>query len=437
MKTKQEQLQAKLAEAEALDAKMKGDEAERTEENIKSFDAILADVETLQAEVVAEKKQADTLAAAKSFLNDPVNAPKVNPTGAGAGEAFKGLAQVTERFTHAPTIGEQIVNSDAYKKMAGPGGSGVSAAKPFIFEAKGTIRDLGQKATFGSSGTGLDTTVNYINQGVVMLEQQRLTVRDLLSVGQTTQSTVKWIKEDTYTNAADMVAEEGEKPEASFDTGPASADVKKIAVVAKVTDEMWNDFPMLRDYINTRLRFMVESKEEQQLLNGTGVGSQITGLLQTSGIQTQAKGADTNLDAIHKAMTLIRVATGTTGGYEPDGIVMHPTDYQLIRLAKDGQSQYYGGGPFYGAYGNGNTAAAEPGPWGLRVVQTTAISAGTALVGAFKLGAQIWQRDGIRVDSTNTNEDDFNFNRISLRVEERLALAVYRPSAFCKVTSIA
>ena len=78
-----------------------------------------------------------------------------------------------------------------------------------------------------------------------------------------------------------------------------------------------------------------------------------------------------------------------------------------------------------------------PGPWGLRTVVTTAITTGTALVGAYKLGAQIWQRDGVTVDSTNSNEDDFNFNRISLRVEERLALATYRPLAFCTVTGIA
>jgi HK97 family phage major capsid protein len=106
-----------------------------------------------------------------------------------------------------------------------------------------------------------------------------------------------------------------------------------------------------------------------------------------------------------------------------------------MRLAKDDNNQYYGGGPFSGPYGNGAYANAER-YWGLPVVVTTAITSGTALVGAFKLGAQIWDREGITVDATNSDQDDFTFNRMAIRVEERLALAIYRPNAFCKVTGI-
>ena len=89
-----------------------------------------------------------------------------------------------------------------------------------------------------------------------------------------------------------MTAEEGEKPEATLVLTNTNAPVKKIAVVLKVTEEMYADFPQLRDYINTRLRFMVAQKEESQLLNGDGTGNNITGILQTSGIQTQANEAD-------------------------------------------------------------------------------------------------------------------------------------------------
>ena len=115
-------------------------------------------------------------------------------------------------------------------------------------------------------------------------------------------------------------------------------------------------------------------------------------------------------------------------------MVIHPTDWQLLRLAKDQNNQYFGGGPFTGPYGVGGIAGDAY--WGLKVVVTTAIAAGTALVGAFKLGAQIWQREGVKVETFNQNEDDVNFNRVTVRVEERLALTVYRPLAFCTVTSI-
>jgi HK97 family phage major capsid protein len=404
-----------------LQAKMEGDEAENNEENRKTFDDLHAEALGIKSDIT----RGNNLNELNSFLNDPVNGSKVFGRGGDGANA--------QPFTAAKSIGEQFIDNEAYKRSV-EGGKVVPNLQAGI-DLKGFLDRRLQKATFDTTSGGLDTSRMYIARPVELIQQQRLTVRDLLSVGETTQSIIYFIKESSFTNAADMVAEEGEKPEATLATTSASAPVRKIAVVLKVTEEMFADFPQLRDYINTRLTFMVQQKEEDQLLNGTGSGNQITGILQTSGIQTQAKGGDTNLDAIHKAITKIR--TPTTGGYEPDGIVMHPTDYQLIRLAKDGANQYFGGGPFtYGPYGNGGYQD-MPGPWGLRPVVTTAITAGTALVGAFKMAAQIWQREGIRVESTNSNEDDFNFNRVSLRVEERLALAVYAPGAFCTVTSIA
>jgi HK97 family phage major capsid protein len=408
-----------------LQQKMEADEAENTDENRAKFDELHAEAMAIKADVT----RANNLGDLKSFLNDPVRKSK----------AYGGDAEpLNDEPTQPATIGDAFVNSEAYKAAV----KGLTAgdklhpgqANNIAAELKNFL-GFGRKATFDTTSTGLDSSRNYV-PGIVMIEQQRLTIRDLLSVGQTTQNIVYFIKESSFTNYADMVAEEGEKPEATLATTTANAPVKKIAVVLKVTDEMFSDFPMLRDYINTRLRFMVEAKEEQQLLNGTGAGNQITGILQTSGIQTQAKGADSNFVAIHKAITKIRTAASSIGGYEPDGIVIHPTDWQILRITTDANTQFYAGGPFQNEYGVGPYPSLPP-IWGLRPVVTTAIAAGTALVGAFKLGAQIWQREGIRVDSTNSNEDDFNFNRVTLRVEERLALTVYRPSAFCTVTSIA
>lgn len=408
-------LRVKIDEAKGLLATI-------NEEGVRErYDALKAEIKNLNDAVKDEAE----LKGIEDFLVEPAAAPKaVEP------------ATVTSRDPFVKSLGEVFTESEAYKAaVKGYEKTQMPAGRANLgFEAKGFLFPSQQKATFTTTGTGLDSSMNYVTPpgGMVMVEQQRLTIRDLLSVGETTQNSIKYIKETSFTNAADMVAEEGEKPEATLLTEDQSADVKKIAVVLKVTDEMYSDFPMLRDYINTRLRFMVLAKEEQQLLNGTGSGNQITGILQTSGIQTQAKGGDSNFIALHKAVTKIRAV----GFYEPDGLVIHPTDWQLLRIAVDGNTQFYGGGPFTDQYGSGPYPQ-NPMVWGLRPVVTTAISAGTALVGAFKLGAQIWQREGVRVDSTNSNEDDFNFNRITLRVEERLALAVYRPLAFCTVTSIA
>lgn len=290
------------------------------------------------------------------------------------------------------------------------------------------------RATLDSASTGLQGYIDY-QAGPIMVEQQRLTVRDLLAVGQTSLPSVPYIKETSYTNAATTVAEEGLKPEATFALQDEFAPVKKIAVIGRVSMEAWEDFTIIRDYINGRLRFMVAEREEAQLLSGAGTGSEITGIL-TESIQSQAFGASTPTAsdhgmAFHNAITKIRA----TGKFEPDGMVVHPDDWQQMRLAQDDNKQYYGGGPFSGPYGVGPFANAER-YWGLPVVVTTAITSGTGLVGAFKLGAQIWDRQGITVDTTNSDEDDFQYNRMAIRVEERLALAIYRPLAFCKVTGI-
>jgi len=107
---------------------------------------------------------------------------------------------------------------------------------------------------------------------------------------------------------------------------------------------------------------------------------------------------------------------------------MHPSDWEGVKLMKDANGNYIGSSPYGMA---GNTV------WGLPVVQTTAIAQGTALVGAFRYGSQIFRKLGLTVDTTNSDASDFSYNRIAIRAETRLTLACYRPLAFCSVTGIA
>lgn len=310
------------------------------------------------------------------------------------------------------SIGDRFTASAAYKQFAGGG------RHQFAVEMDDVT---GFKTTFTTTAA---TLTGYDRQpGIVTLGTQRLMVADLLAQGQTTMNTIRYVQEDTLTNAATTVTEGALKPEATFDTSEADAPVRKIAVTAKVTDEMFSDFPVIRDYIDNRLRWMVGQREELQILAGTGTPPDITGILVTSGILTQARGTDPVPDAVFKAMTKIM----TTGFFDPDGIVMNTTDWQNVRLLKTADGIYLWGAP------------ADEGParmWGLPVVATTAMTLGTALVGAFRLGAQLFRREGVTVESTNANEDDFKRNLIALRAEERIALAVYRPKAFSTVTGL-
>lgn len=320
----------------------------------------------------------------------------------------------------AATLGDALVQCDGYKNhVPGRGHFSFGADLPVVGVQE--IKGLGMKATFTTSGS---TLTGYDRQpGIVMVGQQQLTIADLFAQGQTNLNTIRYIQEDTFTNAATTVAEEGLKPEASFDTSEVDAAVRKIAVIARVTDELFSDFPAVRAYVNERLPFMVEQELEDQLINGDGTAPNISGILDQANIQTQARGTDTNMDAIYKAMTKIR----SVGFFEPDGVNIHPDNWTTIRLAKTNDLDYIWGHP------------SVEGPeriFGLRVNITTAMAAGTALVGAHRLGAQVFYREGLRVEATNSDGEDFRYNRVAIRAEVRAALAVYRPKAFCTVTSL-
>lgn len=263
--------------------------------------------------------------------------------------------------------------------------------------------------------------------------RRRLVIADLLGQETTSRSAVTYfVESETVNGAVATVAEGSEKPLISFgDPTPVTESVRKIAAVMKESDEMIDDLPWLASAIDNRGIYLVQLFEEDQLLNGNGSGTNLNGILNRAGILTgqTATGEPNVADAIFRAMTDI----STNSPFTADGIVINPADYQTLRLAKDSNNQYYGGGFFQGQYGNGGVME-QPPIWGLRTVVTPAIAAGTVLVGAFRQGGSVIRRNGLTVEIANQNEDDFVNNRIAIRIEERLALAIRYPKAFAKVT---
>jgi len=294
------------------------------------------------------------------------------------------------------------------------------------------------RAAYSGSGDGLTDYQRL--PGIVELGQQQPTIADLFMQAQATGQTIRYMKETSYTNGADWTTEGDDKPEAGFALEEVDVAVRKVAVYTKVTDETLEDFAQIRPYIDQKLAFMLRSKIDSDLLNGTGTAPQIAGLLGTSGVQTAEMTSNTALEfakACMNAITKVR----SVGYFNPDTIVMHPNDYEKLRLAVDGNSQFYGGGFFQGQYGTGYN---DPNfLWGVRVVQTTAIaelnlatpgaSNKGPIVGDFKNGGMVFYRNGVSVESTNTDQDDFIMNLTTIRVEQRLALAVPSPLAFCRV----
>jgi HK97 family phage major capsid protein/HK97 family phage prohead protease len=379
----------------------------------KDFQARAKEIMAIGNEFKRTKEASDAVIAGKTveqFRKEVMDAIKSTPETEDV--------SATRTANSSKTPGEILVGSESYRNFLNGKGTTRSASVE--------LPDWNVRATGTTSGL---TSIQK-QDGIVLLEQQPLRLADVIPSTTTDALTIRYISENSFTNAATALAEEGTYAEASWDLVETDATVRKIGVIGRVTDEFFADFGATRDYVNNRLRFMVESKEDNHLLNGSGNTNQIKGLLNFSGIQTQAQAGDSAPDAIHKAITKVRAV----GFFEPDAIVMHPTDYQGIRLMKDANSQYFGGGIFGYAYGQNASAAMTL--WGLPVVQTTAITSGTCLVGAFRLGAQIFRKAGLMVESTNSDASDFANGRVAIRADVRLTIACFRPLAFCSVTGL-
>lgn len=338
------------------------------------------------------------------------------------------------------TPGEAFVASEPYKALVDRIKKGSRVHSSVMVETMGFMMDAmaqaGLSVRNAQPTSGGLTSVQTL-PGVMTLGVRPLRIKDLIAPGATGNTSIKYMQEQSL--GADglptTVAEGAAKPAVAFALVEVDTGVKKIAAYTKVTDELFADFLAVASYINMRLPYMVEREEENQILNGDGTGTNLLGILNQTGIQTLSVGADTPQDALYKAFTKVRwgnLAGYAQGGYEPDGIVLHPLDWEGIRLSKDANGQYLGGGPFTGAYGNGPVVQFDT-LWGKPCVITPAIDEGLALVGAFRLAAQYFQRQGMTIESTNTDQDDFIKNLTTIRAEERLALAVYRPPAFCEV----
>lgn len=283
------------------------------------------------------------------------------------------------------------------------------------------------------SPSGVSGALAEVQERLYEGPRRRLVVADLFGQETTSRAAVTYfVESETVNGAVTTVAEGAQKPLISFgDPDPVTENVRKIAAVMKESDEMLEDLPWLASAIDNRGIYMVQLFEEDALLNGDGTGTNLTGLLNRAGLLAEeiGEGESNFADALFRAKT----AVGLNSPFEADGIVINPADYQTLRLAKDSNSQYYGGGYFAGPYGNG-AVMEQPPIWGLRTVVTPAVAQGTAIVGAFAQGGSVIRRQGLTVDIANQNEDDWRCNRIAIRIEERLALAIRYPKAFCEVT---
>jgi HK97 family phage major capsid protein len=317
------------------------------------------------------------------------------PGGAGLGDEAK-------------SFGMQVAESDAIKSLA-------SKERP---SARIELKAI---TTANNSAGGFIVSQRETDV-VSMPRRPDVIMRDLLTVMPIDTGSVDYPKQSVRTNAAAPVAEGTVKPYSNYGWTRATAPVRTIAHLAKLTRQALDDAPRLQAEVDSEMRYGLALAEDGQILLGDGTGENLLGLYPQATAYSAPSGisitSPNKMDKLRLAML-----QASLGLYPADAIVLHETDWTDIELTKDSNGRYIFANP---------TGIAGPVLWGKRVVATVSMAQGTFLVGAFKVAATLYDRLKPEVLISSENADDFEKNLLTMRCEERLALAVKRPAALIK-----
>ena len=336
-------------------------------------------------------------------------------------------------FARQKSIGEQFVESAEYKELVDSGALESDNARFKTTPFRPQVKAPGDVIGSGAGGGGALITPQYL-PGVIPLPQRPLVVRDLFSQDTTQSDTISYAAQTAFDTAASAVAQatsiaaSGLKPQSSIAWVRKTLPVESIATWMAATRRQLGDAGQTRSLIDNQLQLMLRLVEEDQLVNGNGTSPNLRGLLNQTGVQTldvsgsASVNALLNLDTIRDAKRLVKTGPARA---DADGVIVHPTDAAIIDERKDGVNRYLGNGPF------------NMGPntlWGLPRVESESVPVGHAIVGAFKVGGTVFQREGTTIFASDSHADFFVRNLVAVLAEERLGLAVFFPAAFCYTT---
>ncbi|UXY46968.1 phage major capsid protein [Stenotrophomonas maltophilia] len=272
-------------------------------------------------------------------------------------------------------------------------------------------------ATTGTGGVGAAIQPTRV-PGIIAGPDRPFTIRDLIMPGRTGSNAIEFVQESGFQNMAAPVAETALKPQSDLSFELKTTTVKTLAHWFLASKQVLADVPLLQSYINGRAIYGLKYVEEAQLLAGDGTGQNLLGLIPQATAFNEAlrKAGDTKIDILRRAILQVRVAE-----YRASGIALNPVDWADIELQKDEQGRYIWVNVVEGG---------QPRMWKLPVVDSTAVPEGEFLVGAFDIAAQVFDREDAAVEVSTEDGDNFRKNMVTIRAEERLALAVYRPESF-------
>lgn len=303
------------------------------------------------------------------------------------------------------TVGKQVVDSEHVKALADIAGSQPGRVK------------IDVKAITGASNSGGALDNAYRDADVNNRPRRALVIRNLMTVLNTTSGNVEYAEQTVRTNNAAPQAEGALKAESEYGWELRNLPVRTIAHWTKASVQILSDAPQLQSMIDSELLYGLALQEETQLLNGSGTGQNLTGLITGAAAYSNplSLSAPTMIDTLGAAMLQVALAD-----FVPNGIAIHPSDWMRIRLLKDADGKYLLGDP---------GEDAPPVLFGLPVVATKAMTIDKFLVGDFARAGTLYDREGANVQLSTEDGDNFIRNMVTIRAEERLALAIKQATA--------
>lgn len=337
-------------------------------------------------------------------------------------------ASLEAQFQHAETLSTPAVETKSFgqRVVEHPEVKAYLESRPWTTRTKGSFL-IG--STFPERKSTTRDSLGFGTTGVVGSERipgffgigrQPLRIRDVMRVRTMGQAgMIDFIKKTARTNSASPQVEGVSKVESTFDLTAASAPIRTIAHYMQVSKQALADVPGFSEEIDVELMYGLKVKEESEVLAGDGLGIHMSGLM-TLGTAYDTglnEVGDTKLDKLRHAIYQVRSSL-----FEADCVIVNPKDAHDIDLIKTTDKQYL--------VGEVRSGSGPKQIWGLNKVESDSIAPGYFLVGAFAAGAFLVDRQEAVIDISFETGTNFVTNEATIRCEERVGLAVVRPTSF-------
>jgi len=394
-------LEALLADVKekTLDKVTFGQKVAEIEASIKSMDT-KAEVAELKTSIAEIKKQAEELGLAMTKL-ETINFNTKN--------------------AKEPTFSDTLV--EAFKNQE---------IKDFLKKGKGSTDKIDLKAA-GDMSEGGNLTAGSVlitdqpRRDIIELKTRPIHMRNIMSVGTTTKDRIPVVKQANYEDGADMKAENASSGQSDFDLVETYVNVERLATHMIVSKDMLDDIPRLMSFLANHAPKRIMTKEDQQILFGTGMTPQLQGI---TGVATAfAAGSFAASIPLVNEIDVLRIALAnlTVGYYAPSAVILNPVDVAKIDLLKSLSTREYLGSS-YMISRDSNTGLLRIA--GIPIIANTAMTVGKYLIGDYMDGAEIVDRKSLTMQISDSHASTFIANQITISFEERIALPIYYDGAF-------